>query len=171
MLDGFRALSYEFLEAAVAGRHHGFSNVKETLQEIHKGMSKAFPCGAGLGLMGVATDGDVALCHRFAGSDAHKLGTVRDGIDRVAQQAFLEKHHLDNKTDCSTCWARPVCSGGCYHEAHTRYGDTAQANLHYCEWIRAGPISAWRSTESWRNATRLSSRRSIANRAGAKPVS
>jgi uncharacterized protein len=137
MLDGFRALSYEFLEAAVAGRHHGFSNVKETLQEIHKGMSKAFPCGAGLGLMGVATDGDVALCHRFAGSDAHKLGTVRDGIDRVAQQAFLEKHHLDNKTDCSTCWARPVCSGGCYHEAHTRYGDTARANLHYCEWIRA----------------------------------
>ena len=136
MLDGFRALSYEFLEAAVAGRHHGFSNVKETLQEIHKGMSKAFPCGAGLGLMGVATDGDVALCHRFAGSDAHKLGTVRDGIDRVAQQAFLEKHHLDNKTDCSTCWARPVCSGGCYHEAHTRYGDTSRPNLHYCEWIR-----------------------------------
>ena len=60
-------------------------------------MSKAFPCGAGLGLMGVATDGDVALCHRFAGSDAHKLGTVRDGIDRVAQQAFLEKHHIDEQ--------------------------------------------------------------------------
>ena len=106
------------------------------LEELHKGVSKAYPCGAGLGLLGVATDGDVALCHRFAGSDAHKLGTVRDGIDRVAQQAFLEKHHLDNKTDCSTCWARPVCSGGCYHEAHTRYGDTTHANLHYCEWIR-----------------------------------
>ena len=73
--------------------------------------------------MGVATDGDVALCHRFAGSDAHKLGTVRDGIDRDAQHAFLEKHHIANKTDCSTCWARPLCSGGCYHEAHTRYGD------------------------------------------------
>ena len=28
--------------------------------------------------MGVATDGDVALCHRFAGSDAHKLGDVRE---------------------------------------------------------------------------------------------
>jgi len=52
------------------------------LEELHKGVSKAYPCGAGLGLLGVATDGDVALCHRFAGSDAHKLGTVRDGIDR-----------------------------------------------------------------------------------------
>ena len=112
--------------------------------------------------MGVATDGDVALCHRFAGSDAHKLGTVRDGIDREAQQAFLEKHHLANKTDCSTCWARPLCSGGCYHEAHTRYGDTTQPNLHYCEWIRGWTdrLPA-RSTASWRSAIRRSWRSSI----------
>jgi uncharacterized protein len=136
MLDQFRELAQEFLEYSVANRHHGFSNVKETLEELHKGVSKAFPCGAGLGLLGVATDGDVALCHRFAGSDAHKLGTVRDGIDRSAQVAFLQEHHVSNKTDCSTCWARPLCSGGCYHEAHTRYGDTTHANLHYCEWIR-----------------------------------
>lgn len=136
MLGQFRDLAFEFLEESVANRHHGFSNVKETLEELHKGVSKAFPCGAGLGLLGVATDGDVALCHRFAGSDSHKLGTVRDGIDRDAQRAFLQDHHVANKTDCSTCWARPLCSGGCYHEAHTRYGDTTHANLHYCEWIR-----------------------------------
>jgi len=136
MLGQFRELAYEFLEASVANRHHGFSNVKETLEELHKGVSKAFPCGAGLGLLGVATDGDVALCHRFAGSDAHKVGTVRDGVDRSAQYAFLERHHIANKTDCSTCWARPLCAGGCYHEAHTRYGDTARPNLHYCDWIR-----------------------------------
>jgi len=136
MLAQFRDLAYEFLEAAVENRHHGFSNVKETLEELHKGVSKAFPCGAGLGLLGVATDGDVALCHRFAGSDSHKLGTVRDGIDRGAQRAFLESHHIDHKTDCSRCWARPLCSGGCYHEAYTRYGETIHPNLHYCDWIR-----------------------------------
>src|SRR6266516_4545350 len=136
MLGQFSDLAYEFLEASVQNRHHGFSNVKETLEELHKGVSKAFPCGAGLGLLGVATDGDVALCHRFAGSDSHKLGTVRDGIDRDAQRLFLESHHIANKTDCSRCWARPLCSGGCYHEAHTRYGETIHPNLHYCDWIR-----------------------------------
>jgi len=76
------------------------------------------------------------LCHRFAGSDAHKFGTVRDGIDREAQTAFLQQHHIADKTDCSKCWARPLCSGGCYHEAHVRYGTTQRPNLHYCEWIR-----------------------------------
>jgi uncharacterized protein len=136
MLRQFSELADEFLEAAVQDRPHGFSNVRETLEEIHKGMSKAFPCGAGLGLMGVSTAGDVALCHRFAGSEAHSLGNVRDGINRDAQRAFLDRHHVDEKTDCRTCWARPLCSGGCYHEAHTRYGDTARPNLHYCEWIR-----------------------------------
>ena len=136
MLGQFTALANEFLDHALDNRHHGFSNVKDTLEELHKGMSKAYPCGAGLGLMGVATDGQVALCHRFAGSEEHSLGTVRDGVDRDRQAAFLEQHHLANKTDCHTCWARPLCSGGCYHEAHTRYGTTAQPNLHYCEWIR-----------------------------------
>ncbi len=136
MLFAFQELAREFLEFSLAGKHHGFSNVRDTVEEIHKGMSKAYPCGAGLGLLGVATDGDVALCHRFAGSDSHKLGTVFDGVDHAVQDNYLVKHHVANKTDCSQCWARPICAGGCYHEAQTRYGSTEKPNLHYCEWIR-----------------------------------
>jgi uncharacterized protein len=136
LLTQFRALADDYLQASLENRHHGFSNVRETLQEIHQGHAKAYPCGAGIGLMGVATDGDVALCHRFAGSDAHKFGTVHDGVNWEQQQAFLSAHHIAEKTDCRTCWARPICAGGCYHEANTRYGSTTHANLHYCEWIR-----------------------------------
>ena len=136
MLAQFQELAREYLAFALAGKHHGFSNVRDTVEELHKGMSKAYPCGAGLGLLGVATDGDVALCHRFAGSDSHKLGTVFDGVDHSIQDDYLVKHHIANKTDCSQCWARPICAGGCYHEAQTRYGSTERPNLHYCEWIR-----------------------------------
>ncbi len=49
MLDQFEELAQEFLEFAIEDRHHGFSNIKDTIEEIHKGVSKAFPCGAGLG--------------------------------------------------------------------------------------------------------------------------
>lgn len=136
MLGQFQELADEYLEHTLANRHHGFSNVTDTLEEIHKGVSKAYPCGAGLGLVGVATDGDVALCHRFAGSEDHRIGSVAEGINRDRQTDFLTRHHIANKTDCHTCWARPLCAGGCYHEAHTRYGTTAEPNLHYCEWIR-----------------------------------
>lgn len=136
MLQQFQALAWEFLEWTVAGRYHAFSNVTETLAEIHKGMSKAYPCGAGVGLVGVATNGDVGLCHRFAGSEEHRLGSVHEGLDFGRQTDFLDRNHLANKTDCHACWARPLCAGGCYHEAHTRYGSTEHANIHYCDWIR-----------------------------------
>src|SRR5262249_319779 len=55
MLDQFRALADEFLEASVANRHHGFSNVKETLQELHKAVSNAYPCRADLALLRLHT--------------------------------------------------------------------------------------------------------------------
>ena len=84
MLSQFEVLAQEWLQCALRDEHHGFSNVKDTLEEIHKGVSKAYGCGAGLGLMGVATDGDVALCHRFAGSPEHKIGSVTEGIDSQA---------------------------------------------------------------------------------------
>lgn len=137
MLRQFEVLAQEWLECALRDEHHGFSNVKDTIEEIHKGVSKAYGCGAGLGLMGVATDGNVSLCHRFAGSGEHTIGSVRDGVDRDKQSKFLTDHHISAKTDCHTCWARPICSGGCYHEAHIRYGSSSHANLHYCTWVRS----------------------------------
>src|SRR5262249_12400309 len=78
----------------------------------------------------------VALCHRFAGSRDHSIGSVKGGVDRAEQERFLEAHHVAGKVECNKCWARPLCAGGCYHEAHVRYGDSGHANLHYCDWIR-----------------------------------
>jgi uncharacterized protein len=88
-------------------------------------------------LLGVGPSGDIAPCHRFVDSDTHNLGSVTTGIDKEKQAAFLKRGNIDNKYDCHTCWARPLCAGGCHHEAFVRYGDTGHANLHYCDWIRS----------------------------------
>jgi uncharacterized protein len=136
VLTQFTKLAHEYRDCALRNQHHGFTNVTDTLMEIHQGISKAYPCGAGLGLMGVAPSGDVAPCHRFVDSDQHKLGHISTGIDRDKQAAFLKRGHIGRKYECHTCWARPLCSGGCHHEAFVRYGDTGHANLHYCDWIR-----------------------------------
>lgn len=136
VLEQFTELAHEYRDHALRNEHHGFSNVSDTLSELHAGISKAHPCGAGLGLMGVGPSGDVAPCHRFVDSDTHKLGNIATGVDREKQADFLERGHISRKLECHTCWARPVCSGGCYHEAYVRYQDTGHANLHYCDWIR-----------------------------------
>jgi uncharacterized protein len=137
ILAGFEELAWEYRDRAVEGRQHGFTNASDTLKELHSGISKAYACGAGLGLLGVGTGGDINLCHRFVDSPVGQMGHVQHGgVDHSARQEFLETHHLGARYDCHTCWARPVCGGGCYHEAFTHYGNTAAANLHYCDWIR-----------------------------------
>jgi uncharacterized protein len=137
VLGQFQVLADEYLECALRGEMHGFSNVSDTLAELHQGVSKSHPCGAGLGLVGIGPSGDIAPCHRFVDSDRHAIGHVSTGIDRARQGDFLHRGHIAEKYDCHSCWARPVCAGGCHHEAFVRYGDTGHPNLHYCDWIRA----------------------------------
>ncbi len=136
ILQQFRQLADEYLAAALENRQHAFSNVSDTLSELHQGVNKSHPCGAGMGLVGVGPSGDISPCHRFVDSDSHSLGNVKTGMDRSAQTAFLDRGHVDGKYECQTCWARPLCAGGCHHEAYVRYGDTGHPNLHYCDWIR-----------------------------------
>ncbi len=137
VLDQFAELAQDYLASALRSQHHGFSNVSDTLSELHQGISKSHPCGAGLGLLGVGPSGDLAPCHRFVDSDTHKLGHVSTGIDLERKSDFLTRGNIGSKYDCQTCWARPLCAGGCHHEAFVRYGDTGHPNLHYCDWIRS----------------------------------
>ncbi len=136
VLEQFHVLASEYLEYALRGEAHGFSNVSDTLAELCQGVNKSHPCGAGLGLLGVGPSGDIAPCHRFVDSDAHSLGHISTGVDRERRTEFLRRGHIGSKYDCHTCWARPLCAGGCHHEAFVRYGDTGHPNLHYCDWIR-----------------------------------
>ena len=137
VLEQFHVLADEYLEYALRGEMHGFSNVSDTIAELYQGVNKSHPCGAGLGLLGVGPSGDIAPCHRFVDSDAHSLGNIKTGgLDREKQADFLNRGHINSKYDCHTCWARPLCAGGCHHEAFVRYGDTGHPNLHYCDWIR-----------------------------------
>jgi uncharacterized protein len=136
VLEQFHILADEWLEYALRGQMHGFSNVSDTISELYQGVNKSHPCGAGLGLLGVGPSGDIAPCHRFVDSDVHALGHISTGIDSAKRNDFLSRGHINTKYDCHTCWARPLCAGGCHHEAFVRYGDTGHPNLHYCDWIR-----------------------------------
>src|SRR5580700_1637893 len=68
ILDSFAELAREYRDFAIEGKQHGITNVSDTLKELNSGVSKAYPCGAGVGLLGVGTAGDVSLCHRFVDS-------------------------------------------------------------------------------------------------------
>lgn len=53
VVDQFHALADEYLEHALRGESHRFSNVSDTLAELCQGVNKSRPCGAGVVLLGV----------------------------------------------------------------------------------------------------------------------
>src|SRR6202161_3241828 len=115
VLQQFHILAEEWLQFALRGEMHGFSNVSDTISELIQGVNKSHPCGAALGLIGVGPSGDLAPCHRFVDSDTHSMGNVSTGIDKQKQNDFLARGHIGSKYDCHTCWALPLCAGGCHH--------------------------------------------------------
>jgi uncharacterized protein len=137
VLDEFTDLAMEYMEHAVNGKPHYFTNVSDTIKELHTGVSKAYTCGAGLGLLGVSTAGDIGACHRFVDAPVAQMGHVQNGgVDQAARRDFLERHHIGARQDCHTCWVRPVCAGGCYHESFINYGETSASSLHQCDRVR-----------------------------------
>ncbi len=132
----FEELAWEYRDYAIKGGRHCFTNVADTLKELHLGISKAYTCGAGLGLLGVGTTGEFAACHRFVDSPVAQMGNVTTGIDREARHEFLEKHHIGARTDCHSCWVRGLCAGGCYHESYIKHGLSDASNLTSCDRIR-----------------------------------
>ncbi len=136
LLRQFEGLSQKFLNRARENRFLGFTNLIDLLVTLHEGEVKAYPCGAGLGLFSVSTEGDLYLCQRLTGEGDAAMGNIYSGVDETDIKAFRQSVHVASKPTCSTCWARAICAGGCYHEALVREGGLTAANLHYCDWIK-----------------------------------
>jgi len=104
---------------ARAGMPIRLTNLVIALRQIHRGWASPFSCGAGGGYFSVASDGKWYACHRAIGDAEFELGDSC-GIDRDRRAGFLSARHVHNQTDCRSCWARYLCSGGCHQEASTR---------------------------------------------------
>ena len=94
-----------------------------------------FPCGAGRHYVGVSASGDIYPCHRFVGTESTKIGSIFNGeLNRSKyHQTTL---HKDNGNNCSSCFAKYVCSGGCHHDNMGATGDVHGPDPEMCDLIR-----------------------------------
>jgi len=138
LLEEFRGTAERYVELTIEGRFYGFSNLTNILKQLHEGSGRPYPCGAGIGLVGVSETGDISLCHRFTGQPELRLGHVDGGFDVEVRQGMLEQLHVSKRGPCSTCWVRSLCGGGCHYVAHQASGGRLdQPPESYCDWIRA----------------------------------
>ncbi len=142
VFEGFRTLAAEYVEAASRGENNGFANMHQLMTDLVNGTRKVLPCGAGVGMLALDGQGDLHLCHRFTGSEIPRFGSVDAGIDTERLSGFLQGVAARQDPECTSCTARHLCAGGCYHEAYTRFGDLLHPTHHYCrmlrEWVDIG---------------------------------
>ncbi len=82
-------------------------------------------CGSGTEYLAVTPWGDFYPCHQFVGNEEFLLGNVDEGIVRTDLTCDFKKCNVYSKKECSTCFARFYCSGGC---AANSYNFTGKIN-------------------------------------------
>ena len=70
-------------------------------------------CGCGTEYMAVTPWGDLYPCHQFVGDEAYKLGDIWEGVSNSPLQEEFRACNAYSRPECSDCWAKFYCSGGC----------------------------------------------------------
>jgi uncharacterized protein len=112
----------ECLKRAGTPEEFNFYHFKVNLYNGPCAIKRLSGCGAGNQYMAVTPEGDLYPCHQFVGDEAFLMGNVFDGIKEESISAALRAAHVYSKEDCSGCWARFWCSGGCHASSYKTTG-------------------------------------------------
>lgn len=93
-------------------------------------------CGSGTEYMAVTPWGDLYPCHQFVGDEKFLLGNVWDGVTNTAIQNEFLACNVYSRPECSTCWAKLYCSGGCAANAYHATGSINGIYQYGCELFR-----------------------------------
>ncbi|OOB80129.1 MAG: thioether cross-link-forming SCIFF peptide maturase [Epulopiscium sp. Nuni2H_MBin003] len=70
-------------------------------------------CGSGTEYLAVTPEGDLYPCHQFVGIDEFKMGDVFNGVINTVKRDEFSSCNVYQKEDCTSCFAKFYCSGGC----------------------------------------------------------
>ncbi len=93
-------------------------------------------CGSGTEYMAVTPWGDLYPCHQFVGDEKFLLGNVFDGVSNKEIQKQFLNCNVYARPDCSDCWAKLYCSGGCAANAYHSTGSVTGVYKYGCELFR-----------------------------------
>ncbi len=80
-------------------------------------------CGSGTEYLAVAPWGDLYPCHQFVGKEEFLLGNLDTGIIQQEIVDQFKKCNVYAKKECSDCFAKFYCSGGCAANAYEFSGN------------------------------------------------
>ena len=136
VLDQYEKLAELMIERDKEGRPFTFYHYMIDLTGgpcIYKRISG---CGSGTEYMAVTPWGDLYPCHQFVGDEKFKLGDIWNGVDNKTIQNEFASCNVYARPDCSDCWAKLYCSGGCAANAYHSTGSVSGVYKYGCDLFR-----------------------------------
>ena len=108
-----------------------FFHFQKQIQNIVRYRMGQKPCGAAVGYMAVSPDGGLYPCHRIV-TKQFQLGDVYNGVTRTEIGQRFDSAIVEVRPECSICWARRICGGGCYANSLAINHDIVERNEIEC---------------------------------------
>lgn len=95
-------------------------------------------CNALVSLIAIDEKGDIFPCAGMCGIEKFRLGNIfsSDEAWQKKRLELLSSFHLNWKTECSSCWAKNLCGGGCPNSAYLANDTIDVPDLAKCELLK-----------------------------------
>ena len=80
-------------------------------------------CGSGTEYLAVTASGDLYPCHQFVNDPEYKMGDIWNGVTNTGLRDSFKLCNVYSRPECSDCWAKLYCAGGCAANAYHAAGD------------------------------------------------
>ncbi len=118
LFDEYESLAMEYMRRRENNEGFNFFHFMVDLQQGPCIIKRLGGCGSGHEYLAVTPEGDLYPCHQFVGDEKFKMGNIHNGEFNINFQKNFQKSNVYTKKDCSECWAKFYCSGGCAANAY-----------------------------------------------------
>lgn len=133
LFEQYEILAKEMIRRKKEGKGFTFYHYMLDLKHgpcIYKRISG---CGSGTEYMAVTPSGDLYPCHQFVGDKKYLLGNIYDGVTNTEIQNEFKLCNAYARKECSDCWAKLYCSGGCAANSYHASGSIKGVYKYGCE--------------------------------------
>ena len=118
LLQGYSDLAEDMLTRIIDGTYRGIMLDPFTpfIYLLCTREKKRLYCGGAGSIIAVTPQGRIYPCCALIRDDSC-LGNIRDGIDFTRLAGWSEACDIEQRSSCTSCWARYLCGGGCYANA------------------------------------------------------
>ncbi|RCX13826.1 uncharacterized protein DFR58_11660 [Anaerobacterium chartisolvens] len=123
LFEEYEKLAYEYVSRQRRGEGFNFFHFMIDLSQGPCIVKRLRGCGSGHEYLAVTPDGDIYPCHQFVGMEDFRMGNVLDEQLNNSILSVFKNSNIYSKKECSSCWAKFYCSGGCAANAYQFNGD------------------------------------------------